>query len=585
MNYALSNQEKNERKQKTTSSVRRLIPLMVGERSRTILAIFAMAISAGSALLAPVLISRAIDTAIGGKDYRLLFIFLFILLGVYLVSVASDYIQTRTMGAIGRRVLFRLRNDLFTKLQSLPIAFFHQNKTGDLISRINSDTDRLNQFFAQVLMQFLKAVFLIAGTAILILFLHPRLGTIALIPAVGVLLVTRAISPWVKRKNRASLESLGDMSAEIQESLDSFKVIVAFNRLDYFREKFGRVNQLNYQACVRAGYANNILRPLYELVGNIAQLLVLVYAIFLIGAGQVTIGLLVGFLIYVNQFYTPLRQIASVWSSFQQALAALDRISEILAMESNIPVIDSPDIASNALVEFRDVSFGYVDTDGVLKHISFELEKGKTYALVGPTGGGKTTIASLVARLYDPSSGIVVFYGKDIRSLTLEERTRRIGFVLQEPFLFSGTVLENIFYGNTDCVRLSSQERIDLLKREGLFDLLSSFSHGLDVEVGAGGEGMSLGQRQLIVFMRAVLRKPDLFILDEATANVDTVTEQLLEEVLRKLPVSTTKIVIAHRLNTIENADGIFFVNAGTVTPAGSFDHAVEMLLHGQRKS
>lgn len=579
MNYSLN--KGNKEKKTSFSSSRRLIPLMKTEGKNIAIACITILLSAGSTLLAPILISYAVDTAIKAKDWNNLIVYAVSLFGVYMLSVASEYILMLTMGGLGRRILFRLRNQLFNKLQSLPIAFFHQNKTGDLISRINNDTDRLNQFFAQILVQFIRSVFLILGAGILLIALNVRLGIAVLLPAFGVIIITRMISPWVKQKNKESLESLGDMSAEIQESLDNFKVIVAFNRLDYFRTKFGTANEQNFNASVKAGYANNIFKPIYGLATNIAQLIVLVYALALISAGQLTIGLLVGFLLYVNYFYSPLQQLATVWSSFQQALAALDRISEILDMESNIHIIPGTETTSKAIVDFQDVSFGYTETAHVLKDISFTLETGKTYAFVGPTGGGKTTTASLMARLYDPTSGTILFHGKNIQSYTPEERAQKIGFILQEPFVFTGTVLDNIFYGNMEYESLSNKERIDLLKESGLFELLSSFSQGLEISLDAKGESISLGQRQLIAFVRAVLRKPDLLILDEATANIDTVTEQLLESALDKLPSHTTKVVIAHRLNTIQNADGIFFVNSGTVTPAGSFEHAIEMLMDG----
>jgi ATP-binding cassette subfamily B protein len=236
-------------------------------------------------------------------------------------------------------------------------------------------------------------------------------------------------------------------------------------------------------------------------------------------------------------------------------------------------------------LEFQNVSFNYPDGKSVLKHISFDLEPGKTYALVGPTGGGKTTTASLMARLYDASEGTVLLHGQDIRSYTAEDRAKQIGFILQEPFLFTGTILENIFHGNSEFIGKSKEDYLAAITASGLDPLLARFPEGLETVVKSSGDGISLGQRQLIAFMRAVLRKPDLLILDEATANIDTVTEQLLEETLTKLPKTTTKVIIAHRLNTIENADEIFFVNDGTVTAAGSFDHALELLMHGERKS
>jgi len=217
--------------------------------------------------------------------------------------------------------------------------------------------------------------------------------------------------------------------------------------------------------------------------------------------------------------------------------------------------------------------------------VSLHLERGKTYALVGPTGGGKTTTASLMARLYDPTDGVVRFAGRDIRTIPPEERAMRIGFILQEPFLFTGTVRDNIVYGNIALKDATDAELSKLLDQNGLSTLLTRFESGLETKVTSAGDSISLGQKQLIAFIRAVLRNPELLILDEATANIDTVTEQLLEEILLKLPASTTKVIIAHRLNTIDNADEIFFINGAKVTEAGSMERAVDLLLHGEMAS
>ena len=307
------------------------------------------------------------------------------------------------------------------------------------------------------------------------------------------------------------------------------------------------------------------------------------------------LGLLIGFLLYVNSFYFPLRQLASVWSSFQQALAAFDRISEVLVLSSNMDIIaENENPTSSSVLEFRDVSFHYHDShdshdssDGaeVLKHTSFTLEKGKTYALVGPTGGGKTTTASLMARLFDPTEGIVLLHGRDIRSYPPEERAKKVGFILQEPYLFTGTVEDNILYGNEKYQKYSKQELMKLLDSNGLSGLLVRFDKGIDTKVSSGGDMISLGQKQIIAFMRAVLREPELLILDEATANIDTVTERELEAIVDKLPKTTTKVIIAHRLNTIEGADEIFFVSGSAITRAGSMQNALDMLLHDKRVS
>ncbi len=586
MKYTLSAAARPQ-KRSLRETGRKLIPLFATEKRPFFFAVFAIVLSSMCTLVAPIVIVRAIDTDIRQKNAHGLMIAALIVLTIYLTQAIASYTQVRTIGAVGRRVLFHLRNALFLKLQELPVAFFNENKAGDLISRLNNDTDKLNQFVAQSLMQFVGSVFLITGAGIFVLSLNLKLGFAALAPALCVLLTTRATSAWIKSRNLASLQALGGMSSEVQESLNNFKVIVAFNRVDYFRSKFNSANQKNFSASTNAGFANNIFMPLYGLASHMAQLLVVVYGIHLIQSHEITVGLLIGFLLYVNNFYSPMRQLATVWSSFQLATAGLDRISEILGLESNLPVIAAPadEVRSASFLSFRQVWFQYPDGKEVLRDVSFEMERGKSYALVGPTGGGKTTTANLMARLYDPTQGSVRLAGRDIRSYTPEERAEKVGFILQDPFLFSGTVRDNIVYGNEACKDYTSPQLAEVLGEAGLSTLVARFPEGLDTVVTTSGNSISLGQKQIIAFMRAALRKPELLILDEATANIDTVTEELLQEILDRLPETTTRVIIAHRLNTIDNVDQIFFVNSGEITLAGSMEHAVDLLMHQKRAS
>ena len=585
MNYHL-NKEGPAQKTSLWQALRKLWPLISQEKGIVVIALIALLINSGLNLVAPRLMAHAIDTYMLVGDYNGVLLYAGIILGLYSFGLITSYMQTRLMGGVGQRVLFRLRGQIFNKLQALPIAFFNQNKAGDLISRINNDTEKINLFFSQSLAQFLASVVMMSGAAVFLLSLNLKLGAATLLPAVLLLIITLVLSPWVKRKNLSSAKSLGSLSSEVQESLNNFKVIIAFNRRDYFKQKFQEVNNENYSAATKAGVANNIFIPIYGLAGNLGQLIVLVYGIILIAAGDFTIGLLISFLAYSTHFYNPMRHMASLWANFQAAMASWDRVHDILVMENNLPILaDESTEDAESLLEFKDVNFTYPDGKEVLHHINLNLKKGKTYALVGPTGGGKTTTASLMARLYDPSTGKVLLNGKDIRSYSPEERTKKIGFILQEPVLFTGTVKENILYGNDDFASHSNDELEADLKKVGLEKLLQRFDQGLDTQLTASGDAVSLGQKQLIAFMRAMLRNPDLLILDEATANIDTVTEQHLEDILKNLPQSTTRIIIAHRLNTIENADEIFFVNAGEVIQAGSMDHALEMLLHHNRKS
>jgi len=586
MDYALKTTEASGKRQTLASAWRALAPLMADEKRNVVVAVACVTFTTISNLLAPVLIARVVDTAIRVKDFRQLLLYAGALAVVYLVALRTSYVQTLRMGTVGRNVLFKLRNRLFAQLSRLPIAFFSQNRAGDLISRVNSDTEKINNFFAQALMQMFGNLFLVLGAGVLLLALNWRMGVLALVPALAMVVVTRVLSPWVKKTSRQSMDSLGALSADVSESLANFQVIAAFNRRDYFREKFDAANQRNYRASVKAGVTSGLFMPLYTLAGSVAQLLVLGLGVWLIGRQELTIGLLAGYVLYVPTFYNPLRQLATVWSSWQTMLAAMDRVSEVLNLENNLVQLEGAKAKTKGpFLAFEHVDFAYPGGKPVLSDVSLTLERGRTYALVGPTGGGKTTTAMLMARLYDPTSGAVQLDGRDIRSFDAVERADRIGFILQDPFLLAGTVRDNIVYGHRGLAEMSEEQLKARIAERGLSGFLARFGEDLQTPIKNGGEGLSLGQKQLVAFLRAVLRDPEILILDEATANIDTVTEKALEEVLAKLPPATTKVIIAHRLNTIQNADEIFFVGGGAVTPAGSMEHAMGMLLSHERVS
>ncbi len=584
MNYNLNDgTEEIKSKPMGFSSVKSMVNQMVEEKRTLLLAFVSMIVAALLNLAGPIIIGHTVDSYIQTGRFHGVLVFSAILLVTYVVALVAGYLQTRLMGAVGQRMVFTLRNSVFKKLLELPYDFFNQNKAGDLISRINNDTEKINQFFSQSLMQFLRVILILIGSAVFLLSLHIELGAATLAPAVFMWIFTKIFSPLVKKRNGKYLKSTGLLSSEIQESLNNFKVVVAFNRRDYFRKRFTEVNKQNYSSAIQAEISNNLFLPVYTFFSNIGLLITLALGIYFISHGQFTVGLLISFIGYANSFYNPLRQMASLWASFQVALAAWERIRKILNLESNLIQIEPGETReSEDLLSFREVTFAYPNGKEVLHNITFNLKKGKTYAFVGPTGGGKTTTASLIARLYDPAGGKVLLNGFDIRSFSPTERVKKIGFILQDPFLFGGTIRENILYGNEEFSNLTNEALHKVFFESGLETLLQRFENGFETKVNVTGESISLGQKQLVAFMRAVLRKPELLILDEATANIDTMTEKLLDEILHKTPAQTTKVIIAHRLNTIANADVIYFVNDGMVTRAGSLADAMDLLMKGK---
>lgn len=380
MNYNLNDISATQQKTSTLRALQKLLRLVTEERKNLLLSLVAILANSGLNLLGPFIIGYVIDMYVVHKNYHGVLVWAGILLAMYMVAFVASYLQTRLMGGVGQRMLFKLRNTIFNKLQDLPVAFFNQNKAGDLISRVNNDTDKINQFFSQSLMQFIGSIATMTGAGIFLLAINFRLGVATLLPGVIIFIFTKFSSPWIKKKNALSMQKTGGLSAEIQESLHNFKVIIAFNRRDYFRNRFDEANKQNYTSAIAAGIANNVFIPVYGFFAGVAQLIVLTFGIYLIAAGNFSIGLLVSYLAYATNFYNPLRQLAALWTNFQVAMAGWDRISYILNMETNLQVMPAANVANTnaAIMEFRNVSFGYDDGKEILHNINFTLQPGKT---------------------------------------------------------------------------------------------------------------------------------------------------------------------------------------------------------------
>lgn len=592
MNYFLGDSETQVEKVGVRKALKSLYRFVKGSRLGFLVSFIFLLTNSITVIIAPFIIGDVTNKYIPIGDRDNLFKAVLLLAAIYIIGSLASYFQIRVMGRVGQNILFRVRNAIFQKIQSLPLQFFNQNKSGDLISRINNDTEKLNQSFSETLLRFTGDIIVLLGIAIAMIILNQQLGLIAIATLVLMLLVTAALSGWIKSKNDNSLQKLGELSGHIQESLSNFKVTVVFNRRNYFRESFKTVNDSNQNAATWAGISNGLLLPIYTYAGNIASLLILVFGIQILIFDKVSMqqmpefGTLITFILYSNSFFGPLRELGELFTQMQTGIASWTRINKILRLDTNLNKIESDEVQfSDKLMRFNNVSFGYDKEKMILNKINIELESGKTYALVGPTGGGKSTIASLMARLYDVSEGQIFYKGKDIRTYSSDELSKDVGFILQEPFLFTGNLFENIKYGNPELESYTEAQLLNKIKELGLESLLSRFNEGLQTVINPGAENISLGQRQLVAFVRVLLREPRLLILDEATANIDTVTEQLLEDILNKLPEETTMVIIAHRLNTIENADQIFFVSGGSVEKPLDFGSALDLINTSKRGS
>jgi ATP-binding cassette subfamily B protein len=336
-NYTLGLKKENQGFN-ITQSIKSLSGFLSGEKATIIVVCVAVVLNSVSTIVTPHLISLAIDQYISKFDLKGLFKIIWSLLAIYLVTVFAGYFQANTMGRLSQRTLFRLRNALFSKIQYLPVAFFNQNKSGDLISRLNNDTDKLNQFLSESVIRFVSIFFGLTGIGVFIFFINYKMALVTIFSCLFLYLITRQMSPILEKLNKKSLFATGQLSAEVQESLTNFKVVIAFNRQGYFRDRFSQVNKDNFKSTFKTEFASGLFNPIYNFAGNISQLAVLVFGLYLISRGELSIGILIGFITYTQKFYEPLRILGSIWGSLQSALAAWSRIQEIMGLQNNLKI-------------------------------------------------------------------------------------------------------------------------------------------------------------------------------------------------------------------------------------------------------
>jgi ATP-binding cassette, subfamily B, multidrug efflux pump len=550
-------------------TARRLLRELLPYRRSLSVGLALVALGALTQALGPWIIGRTIDQEILGGDPQGLLGMMALLLVVYVAGTLAQRGQIRQVGSVGQRILASLRERIFGRLLRLPLGFFDRRPVGDLMSRVTNDVDTLNQLFSQGLSQLLGSLFSLVGIVVAMAILDWRLALVCFAIVPVMLLTNVFFAHRARRAFRTTRETVGDVTAGLQEEIVGIREAQAFDRTATNIARFRERNAANRSANLQAVAITSAFAPTIDVLSTLSTAVVIGFGGYLVVAGNLTVGILTAFLIYVQQFFRPIQLASQVYTQAQAALAGAERIYAVL--DEPAEPADPPGSLKvgdvEGRIEFDRVTFAYEPGRPVLHEVSFTAEPGKTVALVGPTGAGKTTIANLIPRFYDATGGAVRLDGRDVRELERQSLREKIATVLQEPFLFSGTVAENIAYGREG----ASREEVEAAARAvSAHGFIRALPQGYDTHLGSGASSLSGGQRQLVSFARAVLAGPRILILDEATSNVDTRTERLIQGALPELLRDRTSVVIAHRLSTIRNADLILVIENGRVAERGA---------------
>ncbi len=494
-----------------------------------------------------------------------------LLLGAYLLNWAAMAGQFYLMTMVGQRVLLDMRTQIFERIQTLSLGFFDRHEAGDLMSRLVNDTQVINQAFGFGIVRLASMSLRLVGIVAAMLLLNWRLALASFAVLPLMILTTTVFSRRARAAFRRTRQTIGDVSAELQENIAAVREVQAFAREEENVAEFDQLNAANRDANVQAQSVLSAFSPALDVLSTIALAIVGGYGGYLVLHGAATLGDIVSFLLYVRRFYEPIRMIANLYAQLQAAIAGAERIFELLDTQPEITdapaAITLPTIRGR--VEFDHVTFAYQEEEPVLVDVDLTAEPGQTVALVGPTGVGKTTLVSLLSRFYDTGQGAIRIDGHDVRQVTHESLRRQMGIVLQDTFLFSGTVMENIRYGQLEA---SDEEVIAAARLANADQFIARLPEGYQTELGERGHNLSQGQRQLIAIARAVLADPRILVLDEATSSVDTRTERLIQQALDELLKGRTSFVIAHRLSTIRNADQVIVLEEGRIVERGTHE-------------
>ncbi|MHC5597452.1 MAG: ABC transporter ATP-binding protein [Nostoc sp.] len=551
------------------STLRRFLQYLLLYRKEIPIALILVLIGATTQAIGPFFIGWSIDHLIAQGNLQGLLLLLGLLGLNYGLGVLAIRGQIIRVGWIMQRLLAQLRQDIFTKIQSLPLSFFDRSEAGDLMSRLLNDVNTVNQAFGLTIAQMLGNTFSLVGIIIAMLSINLKLGLLSNLVVPLMIFTTSLFARWARVRFRITRQTIGDLSAKLEEDIISVREAQAFNRVQMNIEEFDILNAANRDANVEAVVITSAFLPSIDFLNTLATAGVLAYGGYLTVTGSATVGVVTSFLLYVQQFFRPIQILSQFYTQAQSAFAGLERIFLLLDEPSELK--DAPDATEmlpiQGEVTFENVKFGYNPDQLVLKGVNLHAYPGQMVALIGQTGSGKSTIINLILRFYDVSSGAVKIDNIDVRSVTQASLRRQIGIVLQDNILFSGTVAENIAFGAPYATQADIEAAAQMAN---VHEFITSLPQGYTTQLGERGAPLSQGQRQLISIARAVLINPQILILDEATSSIDTRTEALVQSAIARLLQGRTSFVIAHRLSTVTQADQVLVIQQGQIVEQGT---------------
>lgn len=552
-------------------TVQRLIGYLI-EKKLSVLIVFILCfVTTLISIFGTRLNGYTIDNFIETGDMKGLAFICIMLVLMYLANIFSTYYQNIVMIKIAQRVSARIRKDLFESLQKLPLKYFDTHSSGDLMSRLTNDVDNINTTLSQSVTQLFSGVINIIGMFIAMLILSPILTLIGMITVPLTFITTKLLAKKTQRFFVKQQKELGSLNGYIEEMVSGQKVVLLFSEEEKVKEEFGKINERLTKSAIIAQGVSSFMGPINNFINNISYLIISVAGGYLILKGHsITVGVVFSFLLYMRNFTRPINEIMNLFNTIQSALAGAERVFEVIDEDKEQDKESAKNIDNiEGHVELKNVTFSYEKGKEILKNVSIEAKNGEVIAIVGPTGAGKTTIINLLTKFYDIDSGDILIDGKNINEITRESLRKTVSMVLQDTYLFSESVSDNIRYGRLDA---SDEDVIKAAKMADAHHFIKQLPEGYNTVLSDNGGNLSQGQRQLLAIARAILSNASILILDEATSSIDTRTEVLIQNAMLKLMEGKTTFVIAHRLSTIRNADKILALKDGEIIESGTHD-------------